>query len=778
VHYASGAMWAAAATLLGLVVRGQIQWNANSLRLLLDAILSAETGFLLTGVAVVFAALFIVLRRMGQPTFADIYGHLSGVAAAIGFLFVTGFGFGRIESATSVCLLYVLYAIGCYVAAHVSGRRWLEGIGATLLTLASAQAIAFPVEPHWGWAAAWSLAAAVASTVLYVIDFGYRTWRKTPFDPAAPTPQAAILNNAAASILSIASLLVVRDAPHYALFLSVALLWLVSAVLQQAKECYWAHQGFLLLAAVAGVHRAIHLQPWYQAVPLGDLHPQATQWYALAIVAIVGLWKVLRSSLDSVAAKQPILIRLSELTRHQAVERLTHGFALICLLWLVLYAVFPGVIQELAPRGASLDTIRISVETASGTVERQVVDPASLQVFRLPHQAAAGRGTWWLLIGCLVLTGIDWMAKRKSQRMIRPAVSALLAIVGLGFILFAANWNAQLATASAVRWSTSVYFLLASAALWIYARIASRKLNVEQNKSTSPDQCRADLWRWFGVFTTVTLLPLASMLVAVVMMCFLIRGSNLGMQLWSTSWLATGLLLGAVLVGVERTVSRFQILRDDHLQKMRMVVAPSVVLLAMPMIAMFVYLLARILGSHPITGPNPGSVFANMGVNRSFTIPMLLLAVGLVGNAICLRSAELGLASSLVFNLCATSAYLMAVGNAGMSTDHWLQLAELNSLVSTIFALAWLLYLWLRYGEPLDTQGLQRWLVPQWIIAVVPFLASLAVIAGIIMIEGRTTTTFVRSAGIAGWANLLSLGVLAWFSRRTLFGSLRWEGLV
>ncbi|MEZ6117401.1 MAG: hypothetical protein R3C28_12605 [Pirellulaceae bacterium] len=191
-HYASGAMWAAAATLLGLVVRGQIQWNANSLRLLLDAILSAETGFLLTGVAVVFAALFIVLRRMGKPTFADIYGHLSGVAAAIGFLFVTGFGFGRIESATSVCLLYVLYAAGCYVAAHVSGRRWLEGVGATLLTLASAQAIAFPVEPHWGWAAAWSLAAAVASTVLYVIDFGYRTWRKTPFDAAAPTPQAAI----------------------------------------------------------------------------------------------------------------------------------------------------------------------------------------------------------------------------------------------------------------------------------------------------------------------------------------------------------------------------------------------------------------------------------------------------------------------------------------------------------------------------------------------------------------------------------------------------------
>ncbi|MEZ6117397.1 MAG: hypothetical protein R3C28_12585 [Pirellulaceae bacterium] len=64
-----------------------------------------------------------------------------------------------------------------------------------------------------------------------------------------------------------------------------------------------------------------------------------------------------------------------------------------------------------------------------------------------------------------------------------------------------------------------------------------------------------------------------------------------------------------------------------------------------------------------------------------------------------MRSAELGLVSSLVFNLCATSAYLMAVGNAGMSTDHWLQLAELNSLVSTVFALAWLLYLWLRLAN-------------------------------------------------------------------------------
>ncbi|MEZ6117398.1 MAG: hypothetical protein R3C28_12590 [Pirellulaceae bacterium] len=109
--------------------------------------------------------------------------------------------------------------------------------------------------------------------------------------------------------------------------------------------------------------------------------------------------------------------------------------------------------------------------------------------------------------------------------------------------------NSLFATASAVRWSTSVYFLLASAALWIYARMTSGKPTAEADEADSADSKTADLWRWFGVFTTVTSLPLASMLLAVVWMCFLIRGSNLAMQLWSTSLLAIGLVLGAVLVG-------------------------------------------------------------------------------------------------------------------------------------------------------------------------------------------------------------------------------------
>ncbi|MEZ6117399.1 MAG: hypothetical protein R3C28_12595 [Pirellulaceae bacterium] len=68
-----------------------------------------------------------------------------------------------------------------------------------------------------------------------------------------------------------------------------------------------------------------------------------------------------------------------------------------------------------------------------------MVDPASLQVFRLPHAAAASRGT---LVAADWVLGFDRRLDGETKITADDSASgfaALLAIVGLGFILFAAN---------------------------------------------------------------------------------------------------------------------------------------------------------------------------------------------------------------------------------------------------------------------------------------------------------------------------------------------------
>lgn len=85
----------------------------------------------------------------------------------------------------------------------------------------------------------------------------------------------------------------------------------------------------------------------------------------------------------------------------------------------------------------------------------------------LPHAPAQGVGTWMLLIavGVVLIAGL-W------ERVNSWRILGLLATGAALMPLVAVLWEPQVAAASALRWSSAVYFLIGSVGIWSRAKMA------------------------------------------------------------------------------------------------------------------------------------------------------------------------------------------------------------------------------------------------------------------------------------------------------------------
>ena len=113
---------------------------------------------------------------------------------------------------------------------------------------------------------------------------------------------------------------------------------------------------------------------------------------------------------------------------------------------------------------------------------------------------------------------------------------------------------------------------------------------------------------------------------------------------------------------------------------------------AAPLAAVAVQALSLALVRHPIVGPEPGSLFDRMGLSASYGLPILALALAILGYAIAERSSLLALGAGLLGNAAATTAYLLylPVGALVFDRHQWIRLAQLNTIVAAGCALAWL----------------------------------------------------------------------------------------
>ena len=109
-----------------------------------------------------------------------------------------------------------------------------------------------------------------------------------------------------------------------------------------------------------------------------------------------------------------------------------------------------------------------------------------------------------------------------------------------------------------------------------------------------------------------------------------------------------------------------------------------------PLIVMTLFVVAAALLEHPIVGPEPNSFFARIGLAASYALPMLVIALAILGHAIDQRSSSLALAGGLLINLCGTAAFLLGTRGAGLlDLEQWTRLAQLNASIASLYSLGW-----------------------------------------------------------------------------------------
>ena len=72
-----------------------------------------------------------------------------------------------------------------------------------------------------------------------------------------------------------------------------------------------------------------------------------------------------------------------------------------------------------------------------------------------------------------------------------------------------------------------------------------------------------------------------------------------------------------------------------------------------PLVAVSLFVVTTALRGNPIVGPEPGTLFARIGLAVSYAVPILLIAFSLVGHAIRDRSASFAFTAGLLFNTAA-----------------------------------------------------------------------------------------------------------------------------
>ena len=119
---------------------------------------------------------------------------------------------------------------------------------------------------------------------------------------------------------------------------------------------------------------------------------------------------------------------------------------------------------------------------------------------------------------------------------------------------------------------------------------------------------------------------------------------------------------------------------------------------AAPLVAVSLFVVTMALRGNPIAGPEPASIFFRMGLAASYAVPIVMIALALVGHALRERSAGFAFTAGLLFNTAATAGYLLVVADA----RNWTPpsgFAWRSSMRSSaaVYALAWLAAL--RFGS-------------------------------------------------------------------------------
>jgi hypothetical protein len=179
------------------------------------------------------------------------------------------------------------------------------------------------------------------------------------------------------------------------------------------------------------------------------------------------------------------------------------------------------------------------------------------------------------------------------------------------------------------------------------------------------------------------------------------------------------------------------------------------VLTVVPLIILTLYPAVRAVYYLPMHWPSTG-LFAQLDLRLSYAIPLIIVALVVIGHGLGDRLAEYVLAAGLFFNAAATMAFLFSVVavNGSMNRVVVAQAIQINAIVFALYALVWLAAL--RLLAITDKATVKQLLAIQVLFAVVMNL--LLVVPTSLLLSTRPefiSIGAVAVGSIPGWISLL-----------------------
>ena len=688
-------------------VQGQIDWMNRSVPKLLETLATPTTGFVWVAYSLVCLLISAVFNRLGKPILSLGLLRSAMLSGTFGTILLTAFGFGREAYSESLAAIYLVYATVAFGWSRARRVPWLETLAIAFLASAAFQWIVV------GWTDfdfatriyACSLSVSIALIVVLMVQHALGN----AASDMQPLSIASLL-----SILVFTLIAVTRSrSDGFNPLMSASLLWFVLAWFRSDGTFWKIAQIVGLASAFAGVIHASVASTWWPNEPsnwlLGYAHPMFLQYAALTLF-IFGLGAVLLDGLlrrntgaFALAIAGPIK-RLHD----SSVARIAIGTGAALTLGIMAYGAMPGVSQEVLPRDFISKTESVSFVQAGVTGERMVPELQALEVPGLPHAAASwGRDSSkyrvWGLPPIFAIWTLGLLATwTLGSRFTKTDDSSGNTRWDLFFAIAISLWypcatlaESGVAVASALRWITTIVFLLGCLALCFWIRRIDR-----QNEPSAT----ASIDRFDSLFSSLSIHTAAPWLIigAIVLGAVLLQTE---LTPWSgVVWGSTLVLALPVLV-----ILPWYLLKesgDSNTGNSKMPIVASTLLIS-PLVAWALLQIAVTVMVHPLTGPNPDTFFASLGLAGSYAVPILLVSIGLIGVAASRPSPYLGFIAALFLLLSALAGYMMLLKAQGIFIPSWIGLCAILSLTASIYVLAWqaLTANDLRSASALDWQG-------------------------------------------------------------------------
>jgi hypothetical protein len=193
-------------------------------------------------------------------------------------------------------------------------------------------------------------------------------------------------------------------------------------------------------------------------------------------------------------------------------------------------------------------------------------------------------------------------------------------------------------------------------------------------------------------------------------------------------------------------------------------------LMLTPLLALTFYPVLRAIQYRQVTGPSAG-IFLLMGNTLSYCVPLVIVALVLIGYAVRERSALYAFAGGLCFNLTLTIAHLLAVASASGSMNRVVltEVIQLNAIISSVYAIIWLSWheKWRSKQTAAESARTERLLSIQVAIGLAASVLLIAPTAIRLIVRPTWTGIGTFAVGsIGGWlAFILSIIAALWFGK-------------